>query len=140
VALDADPCWLLKDVLAAIPVQDRALDCSEHVFIGTTELLPHMILANPDLEVERGSKLLYVKTPVHNAEELTHLVRTILSKSSAEPDRAQACADEVFSARTRYVPRISITARGRTASHIHPHPPGALRRRVPQPAHLPIFL
>ena len=100
VALDADLSWRLIDVLAAIPEQDRAVDCSEHVFIGTTELRPSMSLY--DVGVESGSTLTLVTTPVHTAEELEHVVRIIFSKALAEPDNIEAHADLVFSLRTRY--------------------------------------
>jgi hypothetical protein len=100
VALDADPSWRLIDVLAAIPDQDRALDCSEHVFIGSTELRPSMTLS--DIEVEDGSKMTLVKTPVHTVEELEHVVRIIFSKALAELDKIETHADLIFSLRTRY--------------------------------------
>jgi len=100
VVLDAGPSWRLIDVLAAIPEQDRALDCSEHVFIGTTELRPNMILS--DIEVGDGNNMTLVKTPVHTAQELEHVVRIIYSKALAEPDSIETHADMIFSLRTRY--------------------------------------
>lgn len=100
VALDADPSWQLKDILEGIPEQDRALDCIEHILIGTTELRPNMTLA--DFDMENCSNMLFVQTPVQTAEELEHVIRKIFSKASARLDYSKTYTDMVLSLRSRY--------------------------------------
>ncbi|CAK0848079.1 unnamed protein product [Prorocentrum cordatum] len=71
VVLDADPCWCLLDVLAAMPAQDVTPRSSRRLFFGEEELRGTACLA--DLGVESGCELTLVLT--------------------AQPDAAQVCAN-----------------------------------------------
>ena len=63
--LDADPSWRLRDVLAAMPREDGALDSRRRVFLNGTELRGGATLA--EIGTTSGSELTLVVTPALRA-------------------------------------------------------------------------